>query len=111
METNRKYLVAGVAAFVVTGIVLGATYLHSKSSKAEKQSAAITEAEESKEGTAAAAEESKEDTAAAAEDQFDGFEDPDCKKQLYLTKIEAENRGELVSEVNYALALGLNKGG
>ena len=39
------------------------------------------------------------------------FEDPEYSSNHFLTKIEAKNRSELVSEVNYTLTLGLVKGG
>ena len=40
-----------------------------------------------------------------------GFEDPDSNTNHYLTKIEAKNRSEFVSDVSYLLTLGLAKGG
>lgn len=40
-----------------------------------------------------------------------GFEDPDFGTNHYLTKVEAQSRSNLVSDVSYTLALGLVKGG
>ena len=39
------------------------------------------------------------------------FEDPEYSSNKYLSKIEAENRSQVVSDVSYVLALGLIKGG
>ena len=39
------------------------------------------------------------------------FEDPGYSTNHFLTKVEAINRKELVSDVNYTLIMGLVKGG
>lgn len=39
------------------------------------------------------------------------FEDPDYNTNHFLTKVEAVNRSQLLSDVNYTLTLGLTKGG
>ena len=45
------------------------------------------------------------------EEEWLGFEDPEYSSNKYLSKIEAENRSQVVSDVSYVLALGLIKGG
>lgn len=53
-------------------------------------------------------EEEKKEEAAHIDDFFT---DPDYETNHYLTKIEAANRSEVISDVNYTLIMGLVKGG
>ena len=42
---------------------------------------------------------------------WQGFKDPNHEGNKFLSKIEAAFRSEIVSDVNYVIALGLLKGG
>ena len=97
MDDNRKIIAAAAAAFMAAGVAFGA-YWYTKRSPAAPAEPAAPDAK-----ATPAPEETKGD--------WEGFTDPQYKESKYLSRVEAFSRSELVSDVNYTIALGLIKGG
>ena len=122
-------MLAAGAAFLLTAGVAAFTYMRTtgsaKTSKPEeekkeevkdavkKDAAIIQQVIKEQIAAAAEAEVAPELVPAAAADDSNwaGFTDPAFDTNRYLTKLEAESRSKLVSDVNYVLVLGLLKGG
>jgi len=115
MDNKSKMLAAGAAFLLSAGVAVGA-YFYTK--KGNQQAAGSQEERKAAEPTKAAAEETKAEDdapvpvpAVEIDPNWEGFTDPFYKTNKYLSKIEAASRSELISDVNYTLALGLLKGG
>jgi len=109
MDNKQKLLAGGAAALLATGVAVS-LWFYSKRvvAKPSEQEEPLIEVPVVE---VPVVEESKTEEPVVEDPNWPGFEDPNFSENRYLSKIEASSRGQLVSDVNYLLTLGLMKGG